>query len=164
MKYSSILLLAFLLSSCGRSPSVTMQNGTGSSQPASAVSLPADPQHGELTYLAIGALAGEGKTLASGTAVLWMFADGTSRASIQLNIAEADGKAYVVWLQGADGLKTKKLGTLQNMRGDVRHSFTLEAKDDYKQYANVVITREPSEGVSTPGQVVAKGILKETAR
>lgn len=141
-----------------------MQDGTTAAHSSGAVSLPADPQHGELTYLAIGALGGENKTLANGTAVLWMFADGTSRASIQLNIAEVEGKAYVAWLQGADGLKTKKLGTLRNTLGDVRHSFTLEAKDDYKQYANVVITRESSGGVSTPGQVVAKGILKETAR
>lgn len=160
--------MALALIGCGTAqdaPTVETQATSSVARTGVSASLPADPEHGELTYLGVGAMEGAGGTLANGTAVVWAFQDGLGRVSIQLNIAEApQGKVYLGWMTDASGSTFEKLGTLQNEKGDVRHSLKLEAQKDFKRYTSVIVTLESSEGVSTPGPAVANGILKPTGR
>lgn len=161
-------LLALALIGCGAQTETPVIENQAVSSPRSTgatASLPADPVHGELTYLGVGAMAGTKDILANGTAVVWTFQDGTGRVSIQLNIAEApQGKLYLGWLADDSRTTFEKLGTLQNEGGDVRHSLKLEAQKDFKRYTSVFVTLESSEGVQTPGPEVANGILKPTGR
>lgn len=160
-------LTALFLVACSRpaAPVVETQSASSARSIGVSASLPADPQHGELTYLGVGPMSGAEAVLANGTAVVWTFQDGMSRVSIQLNIAEAPkGKVYLGWLADGSGKAFEKLGTLQNEGGDVRHSLKLEAKKDFQRYTSVIVTLESSVGVQTPGRTVANGILKPTGR
>lgn len=162
-----LLASALLLSACvpaAQTPPVIVEEAS-SSRAERQVSLPEDPEHGAVTRLAVGPLEGQGGGLASGSAVVWMFADGLARVSVQLNIAETtEGKVYTAWLREADGSSWEKLGILRNERGDVRHSLKWEARKDVNRQNVLIVTLESSQAASTPGPIVAKGILKETAR
>jgi len=160
-------LTALALVACSQpaAPVVETQSASSARSVGVSTSLPADPQHGAVSYLGIGPLEGIKDVMANGTAVVWAFEDGTSRVSIQLNIAEsAQEYVYVGWLADESERSYERLGTLQNRSGDVRHSLVLEAQKDFKRYTAVVVTVESSAGVTTPGQTVAKGILKPTGR
>lgn len=162
-----LLLSAFLLVGCSpkQATPVVEMTSSSSARTGAAASLPADPQHGAVAYLGIGPLEGAEGVVANGSAAAWAFEDGTSRVSIQLNIAEAPkGRVYLGWLADAGGRSYEKLGTLRNTAGDVRHSLTLEAQKDFKRYTKVIVTLESSAGVSVPGRTVANGILKPTGR
>ncbi len=166
MKHTLFFLAALLLMACtSPSPVIETPAVPSSTSSTARATLPPDPEHGELAYLGVGALNGNEGSLANGTGIVWVFGDGFSRVSMQLNIAAAPvGMYYIAWLQDTEGKALEKLGTLENDRGDVRHSLKLEAQKDYKRYPIVLVTRESSEGVSTPGKIVAKGILKDTRR
>ncbi len=160
-------LAALLLVACAQpaAPVVETQPSSSARSAGVSASLPADPQHGTITYLGIGPLQGIKDVVANGTAVVWAFEDGTSRVSLQLNVAEAaQGLVYIGWLADASKSRYEKLGTLQNTSGDVRHSLKLEAQKDLERYSSVIVTVESSAGVSTPGQTIANGILKPTGR
>jgi len=169
-KLLSVAAGLFFLAGCSAMPEPSTDGVSVSSSRSSAAtgvtySLPADPEHGPLTYLAIGPLAGNGAVLANGSAVVWIFEDGTARVSIQLNIAAAPaGSLYIAWLRDETSKDIEKLGTLANAGGDVRHSLKIEALKEYKRYSSVFVTLESSEGVSMPSKIVANGILKETGR
>jgi len=160
----SLSACLFLLAGCAgpeRGSSSVTVSSEGSTAASVAYSLPADPEHGALTHLAIGALAGAEGSVANGTAATWMFEDGTARVTVQLNIAATDaGTFYIAWIGNTQDASVEKLGTLANQAGDVRHSLKIEAQKDYKRYSEVFVTRESSEGVSVPSKIVANGILK----
>lgn len=168
VKTYPIAFAALLLTACSAPSGAPVIDTQASSQIGAmgvSASLPADPEHGELTYLGVGPMEGAGEALANGTAVVWAFEDGVSRVSIQLNIAEApQGKVYIGWLADAARGGYEKLGTLRNDRADVRHSLKLEAQKDFKRYTSVLVTLESSAGVTAPGRTVANGILKPTGR
>lgn len=164
MKTPFLCSACLLLVACGNgsaSPEAMPPAQDSSAATSVAYTLPADPEHGKLTHLAIGPLAGQDGLLANGTAALWMFSDDTARVSIQLNIAvAAQGTVYIAWLKDPSDGTLEKVGTLKNTAGDVRHALTIEAQKDYSRYSEVIVTRESSAGVSVPSKIVANGILK----
>lgn len=169
MKRLLLLSACVFLAGCSDKPSMTdtppASSSSSSRASGTSYSLPADPTHGALTALAIGPLEGQGDVLANGSATIWAFADGASRATIQLNIAVAPtGNVYIAWLHDRNGNTYEKLGTMKNAMGDVRHTLSIEAQKDYSTYSHVVVSREAGEDVTVPSTVVANAILKRTAR
>lgn len=123
-----------------------------------------DANHGAETGLAITALSGANGTLANGVATAYYFEDKGSIVGVQLNIASAKaGTQYAAWIEN-DMKKYVRIGNLENTDGDVRHSVRLDTKDDLRTYKNVIITLQQTGADSTPGEVIATGLLKDTKR
>lgn len=123
-----------------------------------------DKQHGKIQVLSIGAMAGEGETLANGIATAYLFEDGGTVVGVQLNIKEAPkGTSYVAWAE-SDSRQYVKLGTLENTQGDVRHSMRFDSSKDLSNYSHIIITSEQNESAQRPGTLVASGKLKVTGK
>ncbi|UPA22007.1 hypothetical protein K8942_02975 [Candidatus Peribacteria bacterium] len=161
------VLLLTVLSACFANTPVTGDTESTASTPTLTVTpnnQAKDTEHGEMMNLAIGALTGANGTLANGVATAYEFEDGSTNIGVQLNIATAkEGTVYDAWLEDAAG-KRLPIGTLENTAGDVRHYARLTTKAEIKTYRNVVILLRQKNDAPDQGQVIATGILKDSAR
>ena len=163
MKKLSLLIVAFaLVAACTPStPIVPGKTDKQKVQDYNTVKGSAkDPTHGDSVGFWYGAIAGVSGQKANGVAYMNTFADGVSRITVNLNIAErADGKHLVAYVQGSDSSSAVKVGELQSIIGDARHSVTLETKEDIKKLltVNVYLTEsiDAEEGI-----FVATGTMK----
>lgn len=125
----------------------------------------AHPVHGKEVWFAVGAMSGEGKAKANGVAQSHVFADGTTIATVNLNIEPAPkGMKYVAWLGKPGSLERARLDALQNPLGDVRHVITGEVDRDLRTSIEVIVTLEGPGGPLESDPVVARGTLKERQR
>lgn len=113
------------------------------------------PVHGEEVLMRYGALAGAGDTNANGVGFARKYKDGAWVVTVNLNIALApSGKNYTAYLTDSGGHRYK-IGTLQSLVGDVRHSASAEMMQDLDDADMVEILLGDI--------VVAKGTLRSPA-
>lgn len=123
------------------------------------------PEHGKEEWFAIGAMSGENGAKANGVAQSHVFADGTTIATVNLNIQEArPGFQYTAWLQKSGSTERVRLDHLQNPLNDVRHVITTEVEKDLRKYTEVVVTLQRTAGPTENDPVQATGTLKEQER
>lgn len=162
------LLVLLLLMSCSSKGRVRRETTIGTE--TYEVVMPTSrnivhPEHGKEEWFAVGALSGEGDVKANGVAQSHVFTDGTTIATVNLNIQPAAKEfQYVVWLERDGGQDRVKLETLQNPFGDVRHVITGTVKNDLRDHTEVVVRLEPISGSAGNGPIQATGTLKERTR
>ncbi len=123
------------------------------------------PKYGKEEWFAVGAMKGEGETKANGVAQSHVFADGTTVATVNVNIHEAPkGSHFVAWLQKPGATERIRLDILQNPMKDVRHLITVDIDKDLSGYTSVLVTREAAGGPMETDPVVATGVLKVQER
>ncbi len=123
------------------------------------------PVHGREVWFAIGAMNGEAPVNANGMVQSHVFDDGTSLATITLNIHEAPkGSRYVGWLSQPSSSQRVRLDVLQNPLRDVRHAATVEIGKDVRAYTEAIVTLERQSGPSETDPIQATGTLKERQR
>lgn len=123
------------------------------------------PVHGKEVWFAIGPVNGQAPFVANGMVQSHVFADGTSLATVTLNIEEAPKNSrYVAWLQKPDSAERVRLDALQNPLRDVRHAVTIEIDTDVSAYTKAVVTLERKAGPSDSDPVVAVGAMKQRKR
>ena len=121
--------------------------------------------HGEEQWFAVGALSGSNGTKANGVAQSHVFKDGTTVATVNLNIQPPPkGSEFVAWLKKPAGTERIRLDVLQNPLSDVRHVITTEVDKDLREYTQVEVTLERSAGPSEGDPIQATGILKRQER
>lgn len=118
-----------------------------------------DPVHGKEVKFYYGAVSGVAPVNANGLAYVHVFEDGTSTVTVNLNIEVQSGAKYIVSIENASGTSSLKVGVLRSLVGDVRHTVTMQTKNDLATSLVVVVRRE---GKGEP-VVVAKGTMKEPA-
>ncbi len=176
MKIHSLALpigFALLLSACSSnvdevpvtsSGGTVIKESTTFTNPTAPNTQVKNATHGMETGLSICALSGENGVLANGVATAYYFEDKGSIVGIQLNVAAADtGTIYVAWLEDS-AKKHIQIGVLENNANDVRHSVRLDTAEDLRSYKNVIIAVQKSAADTTPGKVIATGILKDAKR
>lgn len=123
------------------------------------------PEHGKEEWFGVGAMTGAGEYKANGVSQAHVFADGTTIATVNLNIQPArTGTRFVAWLQKTGGTERVRLDILQNPLNDVRHVITAEVDKDLRAYTEVVVTLEQQSGYQDTDPVVSTGLLKEQKR
>lgn len=155
-------LLAFTLISCGQA-SIPQKNDDGDVLAVKEYTTIqgtknlVDPIHGKRTGFWYGAMSGVDGTNANGVAYLHVFEDDFSNASVNLNIALAEGgDKYIVRLVDAQG-ETVDMGTLSPIVGDARHSAKIDTDKNLSAYLTVRVYLVKS-GAET---LVAAGNLKQ---
>lgn len=165
-----VLCLSLSLAACGKQPiqpttsdaEKLQKYATVSRKPGEVV----DPVHGKEIGLWYGAVGGINRVNANGVGFLHRFQDGTSIATVNLNILEAPAKKFhVVWLSDATWIKSVRIGALQSIVGDSRHSVSFETKEDLTDLTTVLVSLESSSDPEKPGSVrEAEGTLKEVKK
>ena len=123
------------------------------------------PVHGREVWFAIGAMNGKSPINANGMVQSHVFADGTSLATVTLNIEAAPaGMRYVGWLAKSGSSERIRLDILQNPLRDVRYAVTVEIDKDVRAYTDALVTLERTSGPSEGDPVQATGMLKERSR
>lgn len=123
------------------------------------------PVHGKEVWFGIGPVSGVAPTRANGAAQIHVFEDGTSSATVTLNIEPAPtGSRYVAWLQKPGTSERIRLDILQNPLRDVRHAATVEIDKDVRSYLDAVVTLERKSGPSETDPVRAIGTVKHQDR
>lgn len=123
------------------------------------------PVHGREEWFAIGPMSGEEPVNANGMVQSHVFADGTSTATITLNIAIAPRNSrYVAWLQKPGSSERLRLDVLQNPLKDVRYAATVEIDKDVRAYTEAIVTLEGAAGPSENDPIQARGTLTERKR
>ena len=118
------------------------------------------PIHGKEVWFAVGAMNGEGETLANGVAQSHVFADNASIVTVNLNIHPASkGSSFVAWVSKSGSKEKVRLDRLQNPLNDVRHVITVDLPKDLREYTNVIVTLEHDSGPSETDPVQATGTL-----
>jgi hypothetical protein len=153
-----ILSAALVLAACGKAPSPTTvippDDGSTASKiseynKVTGASNSADPVHGKETVFAYGAVSGISPVGANGVGFMHTYADGVSQVQVNLNILQAkSGTYHTVWL--TDGTTYLRVGTLNSIIGDARHSTKLETKENIGSMHMVLVTLENSEGAAVP--------------
>lgn len=119
-----------------------------------------DPVHGKEAKFLYGAVSGTEGVNANGLAYLRVFADGASSVTVNLNIElPVSGTKYVAYIQDSSGSASLKIGELESIVGDVRHTVKLVTTDDVSTMRMVKVRRE-GKGESV---LVAEGTMKEPA-
>ena len=160
-------LCTLLLVSCGKQ---TVRRDVTIGNEVLQVSMPVGkkvvhPVHGKELWFAVGPLKGEGKTNANGVAQSHVFADGTTVATVNLNIQPAPkGFRFVAWLRKPGALERVRLDTMMNPLHDVRHLVTVEVAKDLRAYTDVLVTLERTSGPDESDPVQATGVLKVQKR
>lgn len=123
------------------------------------------PVHGREVWFAIGPMHGQAPVAANGMTQSHVFADGTSLATVTLNIEEAPKNSrYVAWLRKPGSFERVRLDAMQNPMRDVRHAVTVEIDTDVRAYTEAVVTLEWNAGPSDSDPVVAIGAMKQRKR
>lgn len=123
------------------------------------------PVHGKEVWFALGAMNGEGESKANGVAQSHVFADGSTIATVNLNIDPAPkGSNLVAWLRKPGSTERVRLDVLQNPLKDVRHVITKDIGKDLTGYTEVIVTLEKSVGPADADPVMATGLLKVQQR
>lgn len=123
------------------------------------------PTYGKEEWFAVGAIKGEGDTKANGVAQSHVFANGTTIATVNVNIHEApSGYTFIAWLQKPGSQERIRLDALQNPLNDVRHLITAEVEKDLRGYTSVLVTKEGTGGPMETDPIVATGVLKVQER
>ncbi len=123
------------------------------------------PVHGREEWFAIGPMSGESPVNANGMVQSHVFADGTSTATITLNIAIAPKNSrYVAWLRKPGSVERLRLDVLQNPLKDVRYAATVEIDKDVRAYTEAIVTLEKIAGPSDSDPIQATGTLTERKR
>ncbi len=123
------------------------------------------PQYGKEDWFGLGAMNGANKVNANGVAQSHVFANGTTVATVNLNIQPAGKNSqYVAWLQKPGTTERVRLDSLVNPLNDVRHVITVDIEKDLRAYTEVVVTLERSSGASDSDPVQATGTLKQQKR
>ncbi len=121
-----------------------------------------DPEHGEETGFWYGALTGIDGTNANGVAFTHRFKDGVFITTANLNIAKLEKGSYVAWIaKDTEGTGIKRMGVLQNLLGDVRHSLRYQTSEDLSAHTVILITKEDTAVPATAGKTLVVGTLKE---
>ncbi len=157
------MVLVFSLTACGKvsdhneSEILKVQNYN---QVMKTGKVLVDPVHGEETDFWYGALSGVGETNANGVAYIHRFKDGTSVATMNLNILPVAKPQYfsVVLKNDLTG-GTIDAGELSSIIGDARHSAKVETTADVSSHLRVVVLKHMTKGDA--GTIVADGVLKK---
>ncbi len=167
---ASLVLLSFLLLTACAKKEGRVRREITIGQEALNVMMPTGkdvthPVHGAEEWFGLGPMGGAGDSKANGVAQSHVFANGTTIATVNLNIVAAPkGSQFVAWLQKPGSVERVRLDSLQNPFGDVRHVITADAKKDLRAYTEVVVTQERQSGASDTDPIVAKGTLKQQKR
>ncbi len=165
---SLLILTPLLLSACAKRGRVQREIILGTE--AYNVMMPTDknvqhPEHGKEVWFGMGAMKGENGKKANGVAQAHVFEDGTTLATVNLNIEVAPkGSAYVAWLQKPGTAERIRIEELLNPLNDVRYLITADVAQDLRDWTEVVVTLQGPGGPSADDPVVASGILKQRTR
>ncbi|MFA5800685.1 MAG: hypothetical protein WC840_07110 [Candidatus Peribacteraceae bacterium] len=166
----AVLCLSLLLAACGKQPIQPTASDTEKLQKYATVSRKPgevrDPVHGKEIGFWYGAVTGINRVNANGVGLLRRFQDGTSTATVNLNILKAPVKKFhVVWLSDATWTESVRVGALQSIVGDSRHSVSFETKEDLTGLTTVLVSLESSSDPEKPGSVrEAEGTLREVKK
>ena len=164
---STALLCMVLLASCNKQ---TVRRDATIGNEVFQVSMPVGkkvihPVHGMEEWFAVGPMKGEGTTKANGVAQSHFFVDGTTSATVNLNIQPAPkGFRFVAWLRKPGAVERIRLDALVNPFHDVRHLVTVEVAKDLRAYTDVLVTLERTSGPDESDPVQATGVLKVQKR
>jgi hypothetical protein len=166
----SAVLVSILLSACG-SPITPTQTDADKIRQYMRISenpgqTTVDPLHGKETGFWYGAILGSNGVNANGVGFIHKFEDGTLTATVNLNILKAPEKSYfVAWLTDEGQTKFIRVGVLESIVGDARHSVSFSTKDDVTGLTSVLVTLEAATEPKTPGNTKeATGTLREVQK
>ncbi len=160
-KFLLPLILCLTLSACGQAPAddkvLKIQEYTQIMKTGGELT---DPVHGKEVKFFYGAVSGTEGTNANGLAYVRIFEDGASSVTVNLNIELAPaGTKYIAYIQNSGGDASLKIGELESIVGDVRHTVKLVTDQDASTMLSVKIRRE-GRGESI---LVAEGTMKAPA-
>jgi len=161
----SAVTLSLLLSACGpKEKPLTKEEKIRQYTQVTGTSV--DPLYGKEIGFWYGALSGENDVNANGVGFIHKFEKGTTTVTANLNIAVAPEKQYhTAWLTDDKRSNFLKVGVMESIIGDVRHSATLSTKDDLAGQLSVLVTLESDAKASIPGETLeASGKLREVLK
>jgi len=165
----AVLCLSLLLAACGKPIQPTASDTEKLQKYATVSRKPGevrDPVHGKEIGFWYGAVAGINRVNANGVGLLHRFQDGASTATVNLNILKAPAKKFhVVWLSDPTWTKSARVGALQSIVGDSRHSVSFDTKEDLTGLTTILVSLESSPDPEKPGSIrEAEGTLREVKK